>query len=314
MTEIRPTSSYHYRIFSLHVASDFALPMRFPLDPAEDFLVDVRFRIGDVPATLARPSHTGPNWMVEGNRFLLNLPSVCRICSENGQRLTLSPAPGHPIDDTLVFATGTGLAAILYQRGAMLLHASAVIHDGRAFIFCAQSGAGKSTLAGALSQAGCCFLADDISAVTQADDGFPLIQSDGRALRLFPDSIRQIGLDKAVGPRVRRRVEKFHVSPPTEPMETGKGVPLGGIYILDDSNAAFPPGIRPISRLVAAQVLLNHSYRRRLALAYCSQGQLAIRTARLLSHAPVFHLHRPRDFSLLGDTVKRLLDHWTSLR
>lgn len=313
MTEILSILPYRYRISGLNIASDFALPARYALDPAGGFPVDVRFHRGDVPERLERPTHMGPTWMVEGNRFLLHLPDVCRIFSVNGRGVTLSPAPFHPIEDTLVFVTGTGLAAILYQRGAMLLHASAVVHEGRAFIFCAQSGAGKSTLAATLNQAGCGFLADDVCAIGQADDGYPLIQSDGRSLRLFADSIGQIGLKAAVGSRVRLRVEKFHVSPAPKPVEMGDGVPLAGVYILADSNAAFPPGITPISPLVAAQVLLNQTYRRRLALAYSSQGQLAMRTAGLLSHVPVFHLHRPRDFARLDETVNRLFTHWNSL-
>jgi hypothetical protein len=302
--------SYRYRMSGLNVASDIALPMRRALDAEGTFAADVTLHVGEVPERLEQPTHRGANWAVQGKRFLLNLPGIGRFLSEDGCRLTLCPAIDMPLDDILVFATGTALAAILYQRGAMLLHASAVTHKGRAFLFCGQSGAGKSTLAGVLGRTGCGFLTDDVSSVVRSDDGPPLILSDGRALRLYADSIGHIGL--AVGPRVRSRLDKFHVAPPAG-SEGPQSIPLSAIYMLADSNAAAPPGISSLPPLASAQALLRHTYRRRLALAYSSQGQLAARTAEILSRVPVFHLRRPRDFSRLDETVTMLRTHWNGL-
>jgi len=168
-------------------------------------------------------------------------------------------------------------------------------------------------LAAALSRSGCAFLADDVCAVELAPDGTPIIPPDGRELRLYPDSIGQIGLTDGIGPRVRRLVEKFHVCPPLRSTGEMRGVPLAAIYILADSNAASPPGITALPHLFAAQALLRQTYRRQLALAYCSEGQLVTRTAALLSHVRVFYLHRPRDFAFLDDTLARLRTHWVGL-
>lgn len=312
MTETPSPPPYRYRMSGLNVVSDIALPMRTLLDPTGDFPADVTIQLDMVPERLEQATHRGPNWMADASRFLLDLPEIGRFMAVGGRRLTLWPAPGMPVDDILVFATGTAMAGILYQRGALLLHGSAVIHEGQAFVFCGPSGAGKSTLAGALVRAGCGFLADDVCSVEQADDGTPLILPDGRALRLYADSIEQVGLTGATGPRVRRQVEKFHVAPPGG-MGGTQGVPLAAIYMLADANPAFPPGIAGLSSLAAAQALLRQAYRRRLALAYSSQGRLAARTAALLSHAGVYQLHRPRDFARLDDTVAQLRAHWAQL-
>ncbi|OYX46738.1 MAG: hypothetical protein B7Y97_13290 [Sphingomonas sp. 32-66-10] len=304
--------SYRYRLSGLYVSSEVALPARREADTVGDVPVDVAFRVGHVPEQLDHPTHRGPNWMADDRRFLLDLPDIGRFLCEDGRRVTICPAPGMPLDDILVFVTGTAFAAILYQRGGLLLHASAVICAGRAYLFCGPSGAGKSTLAAALSRAGCRVLSDDVCAVEGDGGGAPMILSDGRALRLYADSIGQVGLADAVGDRVRRRIEKFHVIPP-QPDPAPEAVPLAAVYMLADANAAFPSGIDRSPVLEAAQSLLHHTYRRRIALAYCGHGMLAMRTASLLSHVPVFHLRRPRDFARLEETVGRIRSHLDGL-
>lgn len=312
MTGSRMLPGYRYLLSGLHVHSEIALPGRREVDTAGDVPVDVVFGVGHVPEQLDHPTHRGPTWMVDDRSFLLNLPGIGRFLCEDGRRVTICPATGMPLDDILVFVTGTAFAAILYQRGGLLLHASAVVRAGRAYLFCGPSGAGKSTLAAALNRAGCRVLSDDVCAVEGDGGGAPMILSDGRALRLYADSIGQVGLADAVGDRVRRRIEKFHVIPP-QPEPTPEAVPLAAVYMLADANAAFPPGIDRAPVLEAAQSLLHHTYRRQIALAYCGHGMLAMRTASLLSHVPVFHLRRPRDFARLDETVGSILSHWDGL-
>ena len=307
---------YRYAMFGLNVASDVALPIRTPLASA-DGPIDVTMRLGDVPERLETACQHGPNWWADAQRFLLDLPGVGRFLAVDGCRVTIQPAPGVPADDILIFAIGTAMAAILYQRGAMLLHGAAVSHQGRVFIFCGPSGAGKSTLAAALGRAGCAFVSDDVCAIGHLDDGTPYVEPDGRVLRLYADSIEYAGLNDAVGSKVRMQVEKFHVIPPSrEPPQAppaGNVSPLAAIYMLADSNPVDTPGITRLSSISAAQALLRQSYRRRVALAYSQQGQPAARTAALLSRIGVYNLHRPRDFAQLDDTVARLRAHWDQL-
>lgn len=310
MTDIHRRTTHRYRLSGLNVESDIALPMRVQLHPATDFAADLSMQLGEVPERLVHARHRGANWSVDEHHFLLDLPGIARFLASDGRRLVFSPAPGIPVDDILVFATGTAMAAVLYQRGALLLHGSAVVHEGQAYVFCGHSGAGKSTLAGALSQAGCELLCDDFCSIEQADGGKPMVQPDGRALRLYRDSIDRLGLTDSMGPKIRQRIDKFHVALPKAIPAGLQGAPLAAIYILRDSNPASPPGLTELHSLAAAQALLHETYRRRLALAYCDQGKLAARTTALLSHARVYQLRRPRDLTKLGEMVEMLKSHW----
>ncbi|MFD1626873.1 hypothetical protein [Azospirillum griseum] len=301
------SQSYRYRMSGLTVASEIPLPGAVPQAADDAVPVDAVFRLGDVPERLDNPHHFGPEWFADDQQFLLNLPDVGRFTAINGREIVISPAPGMTVRDALPFVVGTTFSALLYQRGGWLLHASAVVHRGRAFAFCGDSGAGKSTLAAALCRIGCDFVTDDVCAVDHPTGSAPLVRPDGRMLRLFPDSIRRAGLEDAVGSPVRMSIDKFHVTPPTQAPDAA---PLAAIYLLGDASPARPPGIEELSGANAAQALLRFSYRRRLALAYAGQGRLALRTAALLAHVKVHRLIRQRDLARIEETVAALQVHW----
>lgn len=309
MSDLNAPQRYHYRLSGLIVASPFALPMRSLVAEEKAGAPDVTFQLGDIPGGLDQVTHRGASWTANAQTFLLELPGIGRFLAESGKRLTVSPAPGVPLDDILVFVTGTAFAAILYQRGALLLHGSAVVHHNRAHIFCAPSGTGKSTLAGALVEAGATFLADDVCAIEQTGD-HARVRADGRCLRLYRDSIERVGLNASVGQRVRQRLDKFHVGIDQPGRSATDTAQLGAIFILGNANASSPAGITRMAPLMAAQALLHETYRRRLALAYSSQGSLATVVATLLSHIPVYHFRRPRDFDVLDESVAMVHAFW----
>lgn len=312
MIEPPDTPLHTYRMSGLNVRSTLVLPMRADSGELHAEKADVTMLVEDVPEHLDGVLHSGPNWEINKNSFLLNLPDTGRFMATDGDRISICPAPDMPVEDVLVFATGTGMSAILYQRGAMLLHASAVACNGRAYLFCGPSGVGKSTLSAALCRAGCDFLSDDLCAVVQQVGGPPMVERDGRALRLYTDSIERLALEDSAGPRVRQLVEKFHVAPPTT-SDGGGAVPVAAIYMLTASDPAQDPTITRMTPLNAAQALLRQSYRRQIALAYASETGLAGRIGALAAGTGVYHLSRPRDLERLDDSTGELMKHWQSL-
>lgn len=301
-----------YRICGLTVTAEMGLPGAVPFTfPAGT--EDVAVRQQAVPEHLERADTVGPNWEVTPRRFLLRVPAIGRFLAEDGRMLDVEAAPGTDPANALPFLLGTGFGALLHQRGRMVLHASTVAKDGRAYALCGHSGIGKSTLAATLCQAGAQFVGDDMAAVVLAEDGRPMVWPDGRQLKLRADSIAFCGLDGQRGDAVRSRIDKYYVAPRAE--APGGPVPLGAIYLLRDLRPSLSAGITPLSRLDSAQALLNESYRPRLLLAMAkakSSSHVAL-TAAVLRHVPVFQLTCPRDLGGLTATAERLLSHWHGL-
>ena len=89
---------------------------------------------------------------------------------------------------------GTAMAAVLYQRGQMCLHASAVAKDGKAILFAGFSGAGKSTLASAFVKQGYELISDDVTVIHPAPNGTFEAISSAPSVRLRPDSYFELEL------------------------------------------------------------------------------------------------------------------------
>jgi hypothetical protein len=298
-----------YRIAGLTLAADMALPGAIPADAAEP---DVTVARRPVPESLEAPTLTGPVWQVDERRFLLNLPGIGRFLATDGRRLEMEEAPGTTVEDALPFLLGTGVGALLYQRGALVLHASAVADEGRAYAICGPSGAGKSTLAAALCRAGCDFVSDDVSAVSTDSAEGPRLWPDARQMKLFDATIERLDLGANRRGEVRTGVEKHYVEPPQRSADTA--VPLGAIYALREAHAGRPPGIERLSPLDGAQLLLKESYRPRLAMGLNGGDRLLASSLAILKTVPVFILTRPRDLDLLEGTAAELRAHWRGLR
>ena len=298
----------HYSIAGLTVVSDMVLP---GVIESPHGTPDVQLRRGPVPDRLAAPVVSGPGWEFDGANFLLRLPGIGRLVARDGRHLEIEADAGADLQDLLVFALGTGIGALLYQRGVTVLHASAVADGPLALAFCGPSGIGKSTLAAALCNAGCRFVSDDVLAVRLDAANRPTVSPDARQLKLFESGLSALGLSDRRHGAVRRKIEKYYVEPPSQPA-TG-AVALRAIYVLSSNDQLDDPQIEPIERLNAALALQRNGYRPRLAAAMARVGNPVAVTAAILRHVPVYRLTRPTRLERLPRVAEMLKRHWRSL-
>lgn len=264
---------------------------------------DVKVRRGQVPHFLHGTLKSGPNWSFSGDKFLFSIPRVARIQVNSGREI-VAECEGADVD-AVPFLLGTAFGVLLHQRNSLVLHASAVSHDGRAIALCGPSGVGKSTLSAALCQAGCDFISDDVSVVS-FENGQPMVLPDSRQHRLWRDTIEKFSLADRKGIAVRESIEKYHV----EPACKGDAMPVAKIIVLRQSE--FPktsPVIEPLSLSDAAALLRADVYRSRLAASMGRNEALFSQIARLLSQVKVYRLIRPLESEKLEEVVELLLQN-----
>lgn len=299
-----------YRIAGLLVQSSVPLPgVAAVASSAQP--PDAVIECAPVPSGLADPTHRTAAWDIGPQQFLLRLPDGSRLQASNGCRLLIQPVADEQLADILPFVLGTGIAALLYQRGVVVLHASSVVAHGKAWLFCGHSGIGKSTLAAALCRAGHAFGGDDIAAIRLDAQGVPCMASDGRQLKLLDNSIDTLDMGDLRRQEVRAGCGKHYVEPPTE--SSAEPLPLGAIYFLEDGLPGAPLQLTPLGLIDAAQSLLNDSYRPRMALLMTGGAERMALTTAILRHVPAFALSRPRDLQRLDATVGALQQHWLEL-
>lgn len=300
---------FYYRFSGLSVSSEMELPGGHA--GARNDTPDVTVRFADVPRRLAQPSETGPAWEREGDTILLCVPRVARFLITGGSSITVALEAGASPRDASGFLLGSSLGMLLHQRGALVLHGSAVAVNGRAIILCGRSGAGKSTTAAALCQRGCSFVTDDVCVVSMAADGTPHVLPDGRQLKLWQRSIDRLDLDDRRGDVVRETFEKYFVAPEAT---VGEPPVLDAIYQLRESRPPFEDGIEALALPDAMRMLQQEAYRPWLRRQLSSPQQMMAQSVATLSQAQAFILTRPLDFGKLDATLDALLQHWQALR
>jgi hypothetical protein len=287
----------------LTVGADIALPGVTSTSPVEGF-VDVHVRLRPTPPTLDGARAVGTTCESDGRRLLCRLPGIGRFLSSDGNTLDIEPDAGVSPSDLLPLALGTGWAALLHQRGRFPLRGAAVAVRGQAVIICGGGGAGKSTLAAALAQSGSTVLCDDVAAIG-VDSGAPVLWPERRCLQLADPALDQLQLWADATGEVRPGTGKHYV----RTADIGEWMPrLGAIYVLQDAVAPAPaPVLERLPPLAAAQILLAHAYRRRLALDSARAADWLAITAAIVGHVPVSVLSRPRGLSRLGETAAFVL-------
>lgn len=165
-----------------------------------EWLNHVRIAAGPVEPALEGATARGVLWQASRGRFLLEVPEVARYRVESGERITVDSVPQAAAGDVARFFRMAPLAALLYQRGLLALHAaSAVTPDGASVLIAGDSGAGKSTLLGALLERGWSMLGDELAPVDLDERGEPVVLPTFPEVRLWPDALERSAPGTAEG-------------------------------------------------------------------------------------------------------------------
>lgn len=219
----------------------------------------------------------------------------------NGCKIKLIPAQDACERRIRLALVGTVMAILLYQRGFLVLHASAVEINGGAVAFLGVSGQGKSSTAAAFQAHGYDFLTDDVAPVTLSQSvatiapGFPqmkLSPETAAALDYDFESLRRLYVDDKK--RGYRPIQNFAQLPS----------PILRIYVLADDPEF---GIEPLSPKESVMELVRHS--RPTTLRVSGGTPHFMQCTALAKEHTLYRLKRPRNLALLSQLVQMVEDH-----
>jgi hypothetical protein len=216
-----------YTLFGLKVRVPFAL---LGVEPSTDAASpDVELRQGAVPFDLDHATARGDYWQAAPGVFLLRCgPAVGRFLVEGGDRITYQ-ASAQPDASMVSFQIVHNLmAAVLRNRGVLVLHANTLRLPRGAVAISGHSGAGKSTTAAGLLAKGAGMVADDVAAVSIAEDRQVTVAPGVGEMHLRPEAVAALGLAEESGSRYSMR------SKAVVPVEVASGRPvtLADLYLL----------------------------------------------------------------------------------
>ncbi len=288
---------FSYLAYGLGIQSRLPLPEFVPAEAGCDVVIDF-------DAAAITPSEVGDTpWYVRVTpaEAVIADKDLGVFVIRGGRHVTVIPARGADEGAVRLYLVGTVMAILLYQRGRLPLHASAIEIAGEAVGFLGVSGAGKSSMAAALQARGHRLVADDVTGV-QVEGRSALTFPAFPQLKLMPDAAASVGCDPAHLFFLNVTEEKRGYRPTG--VFSGAPLPIRQLYVLVDDPAIGIDRLRPHDAVVE---FVRHSYPTRML----QPGGPAhfLQCAQLTRTIPTYRLRRPRALSLLRDVAALVEDH-----
>ena len=287
-----------YRAFGLGIRSCLALPELERTDGGDDVVVEIDESVGRRPA-VASPG--GDHVTVTPDEAILAIQGVGEFVVRGGRSIVIHPSPGASDDLLRLYLVGSVFALLLYQRGLLVLHASAVAIGEGAVAFLGEPGAGKSSLAAELHARGHRVLSDDLTALDVAPDGIR-VRPAFPQLKLTPSSWCFLG-HQAASLRVLHADEEKRGLPVAAGFQRSPR-PLERLYVLGEGDDV---RVERFGLRDAVLELVRHSYPSRLLH---SGGIEHLRQcADVARRVPVYRLERSRDLRALPEVGQLVAHH-----
>jgi hypothetical protein len=277
---------YRYSAFSLIIDSQVELPDL----PDGRGSPDVTIRIGKV--NRAQTEATIDDELA----FPRDVGGFHIMC---GREIVVDLLPQADMGIVRTMLTGRIMGYLLRQRGYLALHASAIGINGTGVLFIGESGSGKSTTAAAFHSRGHCVLADDVSAVRNAQSGIEL-EPAWPGLRLLEESRSVIGAGETPsGFQDRKHTFRLKATTFAGPCAVKR------IYLLEYENAGGRGPIRSpeVSKLSAVAILNTHSLLRSWRAGHAVRQINLDRSTSIAEAGTVCRLIRPQSLRFLPDVV-----------
>ena len=298
----------YYIYAGLSVVSQLPLPEWAPFEQA--MLAgdpDVVISLEEVPGrdtTIAEYERT-----ITASECWFSVPGTGHFRVREGREIVIAPARGAVPRQLRRWLIGSAWASLCYQRDLFLIHASAVLVDGEAVLFCARAKGGKSTLAAHLNTRGYALVSDDFCRLEIPDHAPPVVYPSTPRLKLWNDTLAQLGWNTAHLEPDSSRAGKFHVV--LKANNFVQPAPIRAVYLLEWGEFT----LRRLSGLAALRRFLSAgTYRAGLLESTGRLSRHSSRSMAFLQRVPVWELRRPRDLAAFGQTADLLAIHWSGHR
>jgi hypothetical protein len=269
------------------------------------------------PAVEVSP-HSTPTLQLAPQEWRLELEGIGWFRATGGERLEWQRWDDSVSDrDIRTFAVTSGLGALAIQRGALVLHGTALERDGEAILLLGHPAAGKSTLAWCLLQDGWRLLSSELVAVSR--DG--LVQPGMHQLKLWHDAAMALELNWAQLPPVRKGLKRYALH--AQDLDcVPQATPLRLIYKLnrakedsgkedvaeagDEIKKVSIKASRNCSQTRALIRLRNQAFHARMYRGMDAEAQLFMQVSALARTVPVHTLVVPNGVKAMAKSLKKV--------
>ena len=309
-----------YQALGMHLESTLVLPELIQAAPSveREALVQVVEADHRQWPTLHASPHSTPTLQLAPQEWRLELEGIGWFRATGGDRLEWQRWDDSVSDrDIRTFAVTSGLGALAIQRGALVLHGTALERDGEAILLLGHPAAGKSTLAWCLLQDGWRLLSSELVAVSP--DG--RVQPGMHQLKLWHDAAVALELNWQQLPPVRKGLKRYALH--AHDLDClHQAAPLRLIYSLnrakadsgqeddaeadDEKEKISLKSSRNVSQTTALMRLRNQAFHARMYRGMDAEAQLFMQAAALARKVPMHALIVPDGIKAMAKSLKEV--------
>lgn len=217
-----------YYLYGLTVATPFSCPELLPSSESPDVVV----RFENIEDSGIRWSEEGVCYKASPDQYLLSVKGVAKYLLSGGKQIAIDKNPDADEDSLRLFLYNEVAAALLAQRGALVLKGSVIARDGKAFVLLGRTSAGKSLTAAGLGNKGYSVVADGVCAI--GTNGKIVVSPGFPSLLLWEKGLKELDLSPEDYKPVRNGMNKFFL--PVKQNFINETLPVAGIYLLSERN------------------------------------------------------------------------------
>lgn len=296
----------YYFAYGLSIATDISFPELFVIPSTTTPDVSVRF--GKTPAHIAeKVNEEQTRVFITSTEYFLHIDNVVSYYAANGNEVIIDPLPYTDEKSIRLFFLSNAMAAILYQRGRIPMHCSAIYDNDGIVLFMGDSGAGKSTTVANLQARGYRIFSDDIC-VPILDEGEIKAFAAYPMMKLWKDTFDKIDIGSYQEEnRIRPELEKYGKSF-YESFDI-KAQPIKQIFILEkDSSLNNDLAFESIQGVEAFKYLQYYAYRLLYVEAMNMKRNFFEVISTLSNQIPIVLIRRPDTQNAFHDLTE-VIEH-----
>lgn len=301
---------FSYTANGIPILSEIEFPELKTVEGSSNVII----RLGKVPSRIENPIYEGPASQAGKNKYLLNIKNVATYFLEkkdNRFTITVDIVKGVELGEVRIFILSSMFGALAHMHGYLPLHASGVVINGKAILFCGNAGMGKSTISAALYHKGYSFITDNLASIFVNEEGVPMVYPSYSHFRLWKDSLDKLKDLKTPIFKMREAVEKYNLIL-NERTET-KAIPLHKIYHLNHTANNEISIVNSKGRL-KADILVNETFRIKLLKSLGSQKNYFELLNQVCAKTEIAKIYRPNNSFLLNELVDQVLNNVTEIK
>ena len=309
-----------YQALGMHLETTLVLPELIQSAPSVEHepLVQVVEADHQQWPELQDSPHSTPTLQLAPQEWRLELEGIGWFRATSGERLEWQRWDDSVSDrDIRTFVATSGLGALAIQRGALVLHGTALERDGEAILLLGHPVAGKSTLAWCLLQDGWRLLSSELVAVSP--DG--LVLPGMHQLKIWHDAAVALKLNWQQLPPVRKGLKRYALH--AHDLDClPQAAPLRLIYSLnrakadsgqeddaqadDEKEKMSLKASHNFSQINALMRLRNQAFHARIYRGMDAEAQLFVQAAALARTVPMHDLIVPDGIKAMAESLKKV--------